>query len=454
MFSNSFHNRLVVGSALWISLGIAVSGFFVADRFHRLIVDQFEHDLVDHLAELATHVIVGADDMLTLRDEISDARFKPLRSGLYWQVWGNRHAIRSPSLGEENLPAGHRSPDTGAPYQTAGPTGPMRMIHRSLERSGADRPLLLAVGVDERLIDEATSEAWKSLFVSLAVLALGLIGAAYAQIRYGLHPLKDIHAGLAAVRSGQAELLPEAVPAELSPLVSDMNALLTTNREVIKRARLQAGNLAHALKTPLTILFDEVERLRAAGDAEAANVIQEQCNAILRQIDYQTARARAAVRNNPANITTIGPVVRGIIATLERAIHDRPVRFHVSGEETLLLACDPHDLGEMVGNMLDNACKFAASRIDVSIVSIGEIIRISIEDDGAGIPPEHRERVFGLGERLHERVPGSGIGLTITRDLAHLYDGRTWIDESPLGGVAACLELRAAAHAAGTPVNE
>ena len=250
-----------------------------------------------------------------------------------------------------------------------------------------------------------------------------------------------VRRALTAIRTGVAKRLPDNLPEELTPLVNDLNALIIANNNMVQRARVQAGNLAHALKTPLAILMDEGQELQKAGQVDAGRLLIQQCGQMQRQIEYQVARARAATRVMLSMATKTGPKIHNIIAALSRLHQDRSIAFELNGSEDLLVACDPEDFSEMMGNLIDNAAKWAQSKIIVSIQKVNSSVRIVIEDDGPGVPPESVETVFEIGKRLDECKPGSGLGLAITRDLTTLYGGRAWIEHSELGGAAAVIEL-------------
>ena len=297
--------------------------------------------------------------------------------------------------------------------------------------------------MDQRLIDDAVSHFDRTLVWSLGLIALGLIAAAFAQVTFGLLPLARIRRDLTAVRMGAAPRLPGDMPIEVAPLVDDLNALIQANRDMVERARAQAGNLAHALKTPLALLAEQGRDLEKDGKAEAAQLIMEQCARMQRQIDYQMARARAATRSTPGHATNVAAQAQLIISALSRLHTYQAVSFKIEGDDQALAACEKDDLSEMLGNLIDNAAKWARSKVCVAIETNGIFVRIIVSDDGTGIPPTEWDRVFRIGERLDERKPGSGLGLAITRDLATLYGGKVSVEASALGGAGLVLELPA-----------
>jgi signal transduction histidine kinase len=442
MFRQNFRARLIIGAVLWISMGMGISGFVLAAIFRDVVARQFDHDLLDHAEELASLVEIDPQFRPFVHGDVSDPRFLPARSGLYWQVQLQSGAtLRSPSLENAfDLPAGPNSEGT-QPFSVDGPTGPMRLIRKHIHPRHLQEPLEISVGVDERLIDEEMKQLNLSLAMSLGIIALGLIGAAYAQIAFGLQPLARIRHAVAAVRSGSMKQLPDDLPAEVLPLVTELNGMIVANLNMVERARVLAGNFAHALKMPLAILINEGRELEQHGHVEAARVLLEQCSHINLQIDYQTARARASALANAGASSALVPVIQNVITAYSRLASGRRTIFELSGPADMVIACDPNDLTEIIGNLVDNAAKWSRERVVISIMDLGNAAQIVVEDDGSGVPPEHRETIFGIGKRLDEKMPGSGLGLAIARDLATLYGGRLWIDDSRLGGAAACLTL-------------
>ncbi|MEW6390710.1 MAG: ATP-binding protein [Pseudomonadota bacterium] len=442
----SFRTRLIVGAAIWIIVGLAVSGFLLSELFKAHVTQQFDDELHGHAAELAALIELTPDGKLVLHRRLSDPRFLPRDSGFYWRVEAqNGRAITSPSLAGRDLPLPGPFPPSGAERHVFvdGPSGQLRLVERSVATPNGP-PLRLGIGVDQRLLDEVLGRFNWTLFLSLTIVASGLIAAAMLQVWFGLRPLSRMRHALSAVRMGQASRLPEDLPSEVRPLAVDLNALIEGNLEMLRRARTQAGNLAHALKTPLAILTDEAERMRAAGQVEAAEVIILQCERMRRQIDYQIARARAAALKRAPGVaadvrSTLGPIV----IALSRLYARRDVSFAVAYEDQPVVAVDAQDLSEILGNVLDNAGKWARSRAEVLVRRRGDFAEIIIDDDGPGLPPESYEHVFGLGERLDERTPGHGLGLSIVRDLVGLYEGRVALDVATLGGLRVTLTFPA-----------
>ena len=448
-FWRSFRLRLLVGAAVWILGGMALSGLVLSQMFREHVVAQFDSEIQAHADELAGLVDYRPPGALFLHRPISDPRFLAANSGFYWQVesFDGTELAHSPSLGGGRMRLPQDAPSVGETRRifAQGPRGPVRSVEKMVAKAGAPAGLLrIAIGVDEVKLDEVLSHFNRTLALSLGVVGLGLIGAAVLQVWFGLQPLGRVRDALAQVRLGRAARLPEDAPNEVRPLVHELNGLLEANTEVIRRARAQAGNLAHALKTPLAILADEAERLERAGQAEAADTVRQQCKRMRRQIDYQLARARAAAPRGAAGAASdAAAVLTPILSAMRRLYGPRGVGFTLEAAPGVVVAVEAQDLGELTANLIDNAGKWARSAVRVVVEQPNaEIARIVVDDDGPGLAPESWEIVFDLGQRLDERAPGSGLGLAIVRDLAHLYGGHAWLDASPLGGLRATIEVR------------
>ena len=442
MFQNSFRARLILGAAVWISVGLLVSGFVLSQLFRDLVTTQVDHDLSDHSEELTTHAAVDPDGHPFVSRKLSDPRFAIRNSGLYWQIeQPNGAVVRSPSLDGKSLPLNTLTASSQRVIVAETPMGMLRLNQRLVDLPQSKEPLRVGIGIETRLIDEELAHFNKVLALSLGIIALGLTGAAIIQVAFGLRPLTRVRRALIDVRAGNAERLPEDLPQEVAPLVRDLNSMIAANNDMVRRARTQAGSLAHALKTPLAILMDEGQLLDKAGQVNAAQVIKQQCQHMQRQIDYQMARARAAGRALPGAVTIVGPAIRSVTSALSRLYRDRGVTFNFEGPEDLPVACDPQDFSEIVGNLMDNAAKWAQARVSISVSRNDGSVIVKVDDDGPGIPPESWETVFGLGERLDDNMPGAGLGLAIARELVTLYAGQLWIEGSSLGGTSACLKM-------------
>lgn len=443
MLRNSFHARLIVGAVLWISVGLLLSGVVLSQLFQELVIRQVDHDLTDHAEELRSLLERSPEGTLAVPRPLSDPRFAVPGSGLYWQVEGGKgQVLRSPSLQEVSLPFDAAHMDS--PQKLTTSHGALRLYQQLVRTSSSEPPLRLSIAVAESTLDAELAQLNMTLAASLAVIALGLSGAAVVQVTMGLRPLVRLRRALTEVRSGRVERLPDDLPQEVAPLVQDLNSMIGGNSEMLRRARTQAGVLAHSLKTPLAVLIDEAQQLDATGQAGSARVVRDQCLKMQRQIDYEMARARAAARGTLGVASDVKETVTGLLSALAQLNRRRGIAFHLEAPEGLVVACDPQDFSEIVGNLADNAAKWARTTVRVSAGRAGGMVTLSIDDDGPGIPESDREAVFALGARLDESVAGFGLGLAVTRELVVHYGGRVWLEASALGGTRACVELPAA----------
>ena len=265
------------------------------------------------------------------------------------------------------------------------------------------------------------------------------------QVRQGLNPIEQLRRRLAAVRDGHSRRVDGAYPSEVQPLVDDLNLLLEHREAAVARAIAKAGDLAHGLKTPLAVLTLEAGRAATAGHAELAAAIEHQVDRMRRQTEYHLAQARAAASGSiPGARTALVDAVSALIRTLLRLHADRGLVIDNQAGPSHHVRCQREDVDEMLGNLLDNACKWGRTAVRISSAVAGDMVAITVDDDGAGLAPELRTAVLQRGVRADEGAPGSGLGLAIVRDLAALYGGSIALEQSPLGGVRAVLRLPAA----------
>jgi signal transduction histidine kinase len=306
----------------------------------------------------------------------------------------------------------------------------------------------------------------------IAVVVIACLVGGFLLVRRGLSPLERLRGRLVSVRAGTDARITGSYPSEVQPLVDDLNALLEHRDEAVRRAVAKAGDLAHGLKTPLAVLTQEAERARAAGQPELAASLFEQVLRMRRQIDYHLAHARAAASGATLGATSrVRESVDGLVRTMERLYAARNLEIRVAVDPALIVQVQRQDLDEMLGNLLDNACKWGRTRIAVtadvpvqgapvgaglpgpSAVEGSRPVVITIDDDGPGVPADMRHSVLQRGVRADEAAPGSGLGLAIVRDLADLYGGEIALEGSPLGGLRVLLRLPAARSAGPEPLR-
>ena len=304
------------------------------------------------------------------------------------------------------------------------------------------RAFSILVAADVTEVENEVAKFNGTLIWSFAIFGLGLIGAIFVQVRIGLQPLNRVSTALARIRDGNARRLDGRFPAEIAPLAAELNSLIEHSAEVVGRARTHVSNLAHSLKTPLTVLANEA----AAHPGPLANAVLRQVSTMRRQVDHYLARARAAgALDVLGNRTDVRPVIDDLARVLSR-IHTERIIIEVTVPRDLAFRGERQDLEEMAGNLIDNACKWAHARVRVTAhKNSGASFELSVDDDGEGLDADERARVGSRGERLDEDVPGTGLGLAIVRDIAKLYGGSLTLGDSSLGGLEAKLALPAIA---------
>jgi signal transduction histidine kinase len=436
--------RLVVGAAISVAVALAIAAVLLGALFRDYVERGLEARLNAQLDGLVTITEIGEDGRPQPLRELAEPRFQQPLSGWYWQISpaAGGEPTRSRSLWDDVLPTVSGLVAGPAAFQDiAGPADqPLYAGARLITLPGSDREFVFTVAADRAEITAETRPFTVTLRLSLATLGLVLVGALIVQVRYGLDPLKRIPKALADIRSGRADRLTGDFPSEVEPLAVEINALIDHNEKVVDRARTHVGNLAHALKTPLTVLRGEAAR---AGGALAA-IVAGQGEIMTRHVDHYLARARIAARHRALGARAeVRPVVEDLRRTLDRIHQDRGLDIAVEGEEAVFRG-DREDLEEMVGNLLDNACKWAAARVRVSVHRRGGDIEIRVADDGPGLEADERETALTRGRRLDESKPGSGLGLAIVADLVAHYGGTLDLARADIGGLAAILTLPAA----------
>lgn len=450
---DSLRFRLLLGTLFWIAVSIVTAGWGLGKLFRQHVEAQFHAELQTHLDQLTAQVAQDPRGQPTLAMPLSDPRFNKPFAGLYWQI--DRIAgvdfpdlpgvLRSRSLWDETLSVPTDAPATGEihRHRVDGPEGrTLGIVERSIRLDTL--ALRLIVAADVGLMVAPVARFNDALWLALGILGAGLALAAFMQVIIGLAPLRRLQTALGRVRNGEAQRLDGSFPSEVMPLVAEFNSVLEQNAEVVERARTQAGNLAHALKTPLSVLANAAHA-HAGPDATLAQLVATQVAMARQQVDYHLARAQSAATVRRHGVRApVEPVITGLVRTLHRLHAARNLELVVSPlTDAAVFRGEEHDLQEMLGNLIDNACKWAKSRVEIQVRSTAEQLEISIDDDGKGVPAELRDSILGRGIRADQQVPGTGLGLAIVADLARLYGGQLTLADSPLGGLRASLVLPA-----------
>jgi signal transduction histidine kinase len=442
----SLKTRLIAMATVWILAGIIAAGFVLSAVFRHHVTAQFKEELYVHLSELERLTDLK-DGKAVLTRPLSDPRYDDVLSGFYWEIQsGDAVLARSASMQGPMLRTPIDEPkDIGVhTHMTEGPTGPILVAEQGHWQTPSGPVVRFIIGTDQRHLDAVLGEFNRTLGFSLATFAAALILAAGLLIAFALRPLDQLREALGYVRNGQRKQISDPFPSEVQPLVDDLNGLLASTGELVQRARTQAGNIAHGLKTPLAILSDEAHRLERDGLTNSAATIVSQVKKMQTHIDYQITRARAAAAQvTIGNSASVAVAADEVTSALQRLYRAREINVQIAVSPDIRVACDRQDLNEILATLLDNAFKHANRKVDVSIrpATAERRVTVLIDDDGVGIPAEAREIVFNVGERWDSQEAGSGLGLAIARDLTRLYGGDVRLSESPLGGLRVELEL-------------
>jgi signal transduction histidine kinase len=443
MKRNSLAFRLVASAAVWCALWLSAGGYALSSVFGRTVERNFDVRLGVLLEGLVAHSELAEDGALRLRPQLGEPRFEQPLSGWYWQISeGERVMRRSPSLWDARLPVALPPDQPVAASDMTGPEGqPLRLLVRPITLPGAEEAFIYAVAGDRREIQADRQSFNRLLMFALGALFAGVVGAVLVQVRFGLEPLRRMGRALSGIRAGKAARLEGDFPAEIEPLATELNALLDHNEALVERARTHVGNLAHGLKTPLSVLTNEARR----SHGPLADLVARQVALMRRQVDHHLARARAIATGTILGARTdVLPVLDDLRRTLGRIYAEKALMIEVVCPPELAFRGARQDLEEMLGNLLDNASKWARARVSVRVELAGEHLQVAIEDDGPGLPPARRAEVLERGHRLDEQVPGTGLGLAIVADLAQLYRGRLVLEEAESGGLCVLLTLPAA----------
>jgi len=299
--------------------------------------------------------------------------------------------------------------------------------------------LLLVVAMDVaeiRALDALNGQLRGDVFAALALLAAILIAAAWMQVLVGLRPLEVLRTGIEKIRVGKARRRSDEVPSELQPLVAETNRLLEGQEKAIETARARAGDLAHGLKTPLTALTGLASKLREQESTTLADELQQQLKGLNKHIERELTRTRIAAGTTIPQKTSVEPIVGRLFRTMAKLPRGDGIDWSLNCEPNLIAPVDEADLAEILGNLLDNARKWARSEVEITARTVADGVELSIDDDGPGVPESDRVRVMLRGTRLDESVPGWGLGLNITKTIVEAYGGQMCLDSSLGGGLS------------------
>lgn len=456
----SLTRRLIWLASAWILVALVVAALVLTQAFQESALRR----LGAMLNETIDEIVVGASrtpqgDVVA---QIQDARTLRLLSGKYWQIMEVRPDGRLVSLARSNslwsydltLPADLPDRLDAAfgdviTFNTTGPKDddvtrePLRVAASMKSIPRHEHPVIFIAAIDRSEVDADTRQFARVTWTAMLILGLGLVSAVFIQVRIGLRPLFDLRDEIADVRKGKSARIGRSYPLEIQPLAEQVNRLLDHNQEVVERQRTHVGNLAHALKTPISVMLAEA----GTTPGDLPELVRRQTKVMQGQVDHHLRRARAAARaaHGLGETTPVAEVLDELAVMIEQVFRDKNVEIDWRAPDNLSFLGERQDLQEILGNLIENAAKFSKRRVRVSAggSGLGQMILV-VEDDGPGLPADQRDTVMQRGARLDESAPGSGLGLSIVDDLTRAYGGRLNLADSDMGGLKAVLELPAA----------
>ena len=439
----SLTRRMIVIAAFWIT-ALLLTGGFALDRILtgsivRNFDDQLEYVLNTGLVAASE---IGPEGEVRFNRPPADQRFIEPYSGLYFQVSGEgADTFPSRSLWDRRLRVLDQHEDINVHIYNSNEFDdePLRIAERDVILPGSKVRWRFQVAQSREMIDTQARQLRSTLFWSFLALGIGLLILAALQTFYGLWPLRRVRQDVASIRSGAKTRISEDFPLEVRPLTDEINQLLAHSEDQAEEARRHAGNLAHALKTPLTVITNAA----TARSPDLSDTVCREAIVMRRQVDHHLARARAIGRRASAHArATVWERVAAVQRAVDRLYEN--VTVDIDGDRHAQVRVERQDLDEMLGNLVENAAKYGGGRVFVTVVPKDRVVDVLVEDDGRGIPVQEREAIFQRGARLDTDKPGTGLGLAIVRDVAEIYGGRIALEESEdLGGLLARLSLPA-----------
>ena len=439
----SLTRRMIGVAALWISVLLLTGGFALDRVLTSSIVRNFDDQLTYVLnTALIAASEIGPDGEVRFNRPPADQRFIQPYSGVYFQVSGvGADTFPSRSLWDRRLLVSSRHADVEPHIYNSNefPGEPLRIAERDVILPGSEVRWRFQVAQSRQAIDSQIRELRSTLFWSFAALGAGLLVLAALQTIYGLWPLRRVQREVAAIRSGKEQRISDSFPTEIEPLTEEINQLLAHSEEQAEEARRHAGNLAHALKTPLTVITNAA----TADSPDLDDIVIREAAIMRRQVDHHLARARAIGRRTSGQARArVWDSVEAVQRAVDRLYED--VTVDITGDREAFVRVERQDLDEMIGNLIENAAKYGNGRVFVTVERRPGMVDIIVEDDGPGIPEAEREAIFARGARLDIDKPGTGLGLAIVRDVADIYGGSITLERSEdLGGLLARLSLPA-----------
>ncbi len=438
--TGSLTRRMIGVAAVWILILLGVGGYTLDRVLVSAITGNFDAGLEYVLTALIGTSEIGPDGEILLSRQPADQRFLEAYSGLYFQISAPGHEpFPSRSLWDRQLATDRAIPEGEVQLVDSREFQPeiLRIAEREIRLPGSPVLWRFQVAQKREELDEQIGIVRRTLVRSFGILGLGLIVLAALQAIYGLWPLRRVRRAIVAIRTGAKSRIDERLPREIAPLTEEVNALLAHNERQAEEARRHAGNLAHALKTPLTVITNAA----AAKSPDLPAAVMREARTMRRQVDHHLARARAVGRRSSAQARVeVWPALKAVERAVDRLYEH--VTIDLAGDKKAVARVERQDLDELLGNLIENAAKYGNGRVFVTVAGNDECVEIEVEDDGPGIPEAERAAIFDRGARLDTGKPGTGLGLAIVRDVAEIYGGSIHLEESEdLGGLLARLRL-------------
>lgn len=445
--TGSLNRRMIGVAALWIVALLLIGGFALDRVLSRSIIDSFDNQLTFVLNSMIASSEIDPIGEVRFNRPLADQRFVEPYSGFYYQVSGaGADTLPSRSLWDRRLRVLDAHTDIrphlydSDEFSTKDNAEPLRIVERDAVLPGSSVRWRFQVAQSRETIDEQIRQLRITLIWSFSALGVGLLVLATLQTFYGLWPLRRVRQEVTSIRSGEKTRISDEFPTEIRPLTEEINQLLAHSEAQAEEARRHAGNLAHALKTPLTVITNAA----TARSPDLADAVCREALVMRRQVDHHLARARAIGRRAAAQSrATVWESLEAVQRAVDR-LHEG-VTVDIAGNHEAQVRVERQDLDEMLGNLVENAAKYGGGRVFVTVEPRGRMVDVLVEDDGPGIPEEKRGELFARGARLDTTgKPGTGLGLAIVRDVAEIYGGSIRLEESEdLGGLLARLSLPA-----------
>lgn len=440
----SLSRRIIAFSGAWVIMALIITALLLVYSYRNHAARHYDEHVTMHLEELLDASGLLPDGSFELAYSPSDPRYNDLHSGWYWEVKQSGISLqRSPSLGEDGLDMGGLQPtDNVAVYDLIGPAQDrLRVQIVEVESDSGFEPLVFLASAPLTGFTDDVLNYSVHILGSFLLLGIGLLMAVVLQVRIALKPLKAISTGIAEIREGDATKLSQNHLEDVQPLVDELNNLLDHNAILLKRARNRLADLAHSVKNPLAVINNEARNMELA----QKELVLQQTSDISKNVDHYLSRARTfGTEKVLGSRSEVKTAVDDLVYAMQRIYQERDLDYDFSDLKECWFRGESQDLEEMIGNLMDNACKWAKKHVSIRVETEGDRLLLIVEDDGPGIPEEEIENVMRRGHKLDESKPGHGQGLGIVKDIVDLYGGKLKLAKSPKGGLQAKLDLPAA----------